>query len=84
MARHLFLRQQGNTCDMIHPVGAVISYVSSVMTLEAGDVIITGTPEGVGPLVVGDTVTASIVGVTEITFSTVAAEPSVWCFGDVT
>jgi len=41
-------RQNGNTEDMIFPVNAIVSYVSSFQTLHAGDVIITGTPAGVG------------------------------------
>jgi ureidoglycolate lyase len=41
-------RQNGNTEDMIFPVNTIVSYVSSFQTLHAGDVIITGTPAGVG------------------------------------
>lgn len=48
------LRQSGNTRDMIFPIAALIAYVSRVMTLEPGDLIATGTPEGVGPLAAGD------------------------------
>jgi 2-keto-4-pentenoate hydratase/2-oxohepta-3-ene-1,7-dioic acid hydratase in catechol pathway len=40
--------QQSNTCNMIFPVGELISYISQLMTLEPGDIIATGTPEGVG------------------------------------
>lgn len=47
-------KQVGNTRDMVFPVEALVSFVSHVMTLEPGDVIATGTPEGVGPLVAGD------------------------------
>lgn len=48
------LRQSGHTRDMIFPVADVLSYVSRAMTLEPGDLLATGTPEGVGPLVAGD------------------------------
>jgi len=48
------LRQQGNTADMIFPVGLVLSHISRAMTLAPGDLVATGTPEGVGPLSAGD------------------------------
>lgn len=44
------LRQSGNTSDMVHKIPFLIAHVSRIMTLEEGDVIITGTPEGVGPV----------------------------------
>jgi acylpyruvate hydrolase len=44
------LRQNGNTGDMVHNIPFLISYVSRIMTLEEGDLLITGTPEGVGPV----------------------------------
>ncbi|EGZ20620.1 hypothetical protein PHYSODRAFT_313206 [Phytophthora sojae] len=44
------LRQNGNTGDMVHKIPFLISYVSRIMTLEEGDLLITGTPEGVGPV----------------------------------
>jgi 2-keto-4-pentenoate hydratase/2-oxohepta-3-ene-1,7-dioic acid hydratase in catechol pathway len=47
-------RQDGRTTQMIFDVPTIVAYVSSVMTLERGDVILTGTPEGVGPLAPGD------------------------------
>lgn len=50
------LRQDG-TCDMmLNPLEKVVSYITEVMTLEAGDLVLTGTPAGVGPLRVGDVV----------------------------
>ena len=55
-------RQAGNTRDMLFSVGRIISEISRVMTLEAGDIILTGTPEGVGPLEAGDEVSAGIEG----------------------
>ena len=48
------VRQDGRTAQMIFDVPALVAYVSHVMTLEPGDVLVTGTPEGVGPLVAGD------------------------------
>lgn len=47
-------RQNGNTADMIHKIVPLIAYMSRFFTLRAGDVILTGTPEGVGPLASGD------------------------------
>ena len=54
------LRQKGNTRDMIFPIPRLISYLSSIMRLEAGDFILTGTPAGVGPIKIGDTITAGL------------------------
>jgi 2-keto-4-pentenoate hydratase/2-oxohepta-3-ene-1,7-dioic acid hydratase in catechol pathway len=50
------VRQHGNTADMIFKIPALIAYITAVMTLEPGDVILTGTPAGVGPLESGDRV----------------------------
>ncbi len=57
------MRQQGRTSEMIFGVHELIEYVSAVMTLEPGDVILTGTPAGVGPLRPGDRVTVEIEGI---------------------
>ncbi len=57
------LRQSGNTSLMIYPVPYLIRWISRMMTLLPGDVIATGTPAGVGPLVAGDTVEVSVAGV---------------------
>ncbi len=54
------VRQQGHTALMLHKIIPLIAHMSSVFTLDAGDVILTGTPKGVGPLYEGDTVTASL------------------------
>ncbi|MCD3082216.1 fumarylacetoacetate hydrolase family protein [Salmonella enterica subsp. enterica serovar Enteritidis] len=48
------VRQQGSTADMIHPIVPLIAYMSRYFTLKAGDVVLTGTPAGVGPLLSGD------------------------------
>ena len=57
------LRQQGSTSQMIFSVPFLLSYISGVMTLEPGDLVLTGTPEGVGPLVPGSLVEVSVSGV---------------------
>lgn len=57
------LRQNQTTASMIWSPAFLISYISGVMTLEPGDVILTGTPEGVGPLRPGDTVEIEIGGI---------------------
>ena len=54
------VRQEGNTEDMVFGVSEIFEFVSNVMTLLPGDVILTGTPAGVGPLVPGDFVDVSI------------------------
>ncbi len=61
------LKQDGSTRDMIFDVAALVAHVSSVMTLLPGDVILTGTPEGVGPMQVGDEVEVSISGIGNLT-----------------
>ena len=60
------VRQLGRTKDMVFDVPTLVSYVSHVMTLLPGDVILTGTPAGVGPIEAGDTVSVSIQGIGEI------------------
>jgi 2-keto-4-pentenoate hydratase/2-oxohepta-3-ene-1,7-dioic acid hydratase in catechol pathway len=57
------VRQRGYVRDMVFPVGELLAYASAVMTLLPGDVVFTGTPEGVGPLLDGDRVTVEISGV---------------------
>lgn len=54
------VRQHGTTADMIFPVAEVVAFVSRIMTLYPGDVITTGTPPGVGPLLDGDAVEIEI------------------------
>lgn len=56
-------RQHGNTTDFIFPLDVIIRYIAEVMTLFPGDLIATGTPEGVGPIVAGDVVEVSIAGI---------------------
>ncbi len=59
--------QDGSTADMIFDVPALVAHVSSVMTLLPGDVILTGTPEGVGPMEAGDEVDVVISGIGALT-----------------
>ncbi len=54
------LRQEGDTEDMVFGVGEILSFVSGIMTLLPGDVILTGTPDGVGPILPGDRVEVEI------------------------
>ncbi len=61
------VRQLGRTKDMVFDVPTLVSYVSHVMTLLPGDVILTGTPAGVSRIVAGDEVTVSIEGVGALT-----------------
>ena len=58
------VRQQGTTADMIHKIVPLIAYMSRFFTLRAGDIILTGTPEGVGPLHSGDALEVSLNGLT--------------------
>jgi 2-keto-4-pentenoate hydratase/2-oxohepta-3-ene-1,7-dioic acid hydratase in catechol pathway len=60
------VRQSGNTQDFIFPLDVVIRYISQVMTLEPGDLIATGTPKGVGPVVAGDAIEVSIESVGQL------------------
>ncbi|MGB9233286.1 MAG: fumarylacetoacetate hydrolase family protein [Terriglobales bacterium] len=57
------IRQSGNTREFIFALDVIIRYISQIMTLEPGDLIATGTPKGVGPVVAGDVVEVSIEGV---------------------
>jgi 2-keto-4-pentenoate hydratase/2-oxohepta-3-ene-1,7-dioic acid hydratase in catechol pathway len=56
-------RQRGVTSDMFFPIAHVIAYASQVMTLEPGDLLLTGTPPGVGPLKAGDLLEIEVPGI---------------------
>jgi 2-keto-4-pentenoate hydratase/2-oxohepta-3-ene-1,7-dioic acid hydratase in catechol pathway len=56
------LRQHGSTADFIFSIPELLSYITAAITLEPGDLILTGTPSGVGPLQAGDRVEISIPG----------------------
>jgi len=62
------LRQNGNTKDMHFTINTLLEYISGYFTLEPGDLILTGTPAGVGPVRSGDVIEAGIEGVTKFTF----------------
>jgi 2-keto-4-pentenoate hydratase/2-oxohepta-3-ene-1,7-dioic acid hydratase in catechol pathway len=57
------VRQHGNTNNFIFPLDEIIRFITDVMTLFPGDLIATGTPEGVGPVIAGDVVEVSIAGI---------------------
>lgn len=57
------LRQDGDTADMIFSVAEILSYISQYLTLQPGDLVLTGTPDGVGPLAIGDEVEVAIEGI---------------------
>jgi 2-keto-4-pentenoate hydratase/2-oxohepta-3-ene-1,7-dioic acid hydratase in catechol pathway len=59
---------------MIFDVPTLVSYVSSVMTLLPGDVVLTGTPEGVGPMNVGDEVEVTVAGIGSLTNKVVSRD----------
>ncbi|KAI0822812.1 hypothetical protein BC628DRAFT_1340573 [Trametes gibbosa] len=54
------VKQDGNTKDMIFPIPRLIHHISTIMTLEEGDLILTGTPSGVGPVVPGEKVECTL------------------------
>jgi len=65
-------RQRGTASEMAFDIPTLLAYISGIMTLEAGDVVATGTPAGVGPLASGDVVEVEVVGYGgEISYSTV-------------
>ncbi|KAK1315915.1 hypothetical protein QJS10_CPA05g00358 [Acorus calamus] len=61
-------RQKGSTKDMIFKIPYLVSHISSIMTLLEGDAILTGTPQGVGPVRVGQKITAGITGLVDVYF----------------
>jgi 2-keto-4-pentenoate hydratase/2-oxohepta-3-ene-1,7-dioic acid hydratase in catechol pathway len=60
-------RQDSRTDKLLHQIPALVEYVTQVMTLLPGDVILTGTPEGVGPMQVGDEVSVTIENIGTLT-----------------
>jgi 2-keto-4-pentenoate hydratase/2-oxohepta-3-ene-1,7-dioic acid hydratase in catechol pathway len=60
-------RQSSSTTHLIFPIDHLVEFITFVMTLEPGDIISTGTPEGIGPIAAGDTVTVKVEGVGELT-----------------
>lgn len=60
------VRQQGPMSDMVFPVPVILEYVTRAMTLEPGDIVATGTPDGIGPLQPGDVVEVEVTGVGKV------------------
>lgn len=67
-------RQDASTKDMIFSVPYLISYISDYFTLEEGDLILTGTPAGVGPVRSGDSIEGQIPGLAKFSFNVVQRE----------
>jgi 2-keto-4-pentenoate hydratase/2-oxohepta-3-ene-1,7-dioic acid hydratase in catechol pathway len=61
------VRQDGSTLDFIFPLDVLIRYAANIMTLLPGDLIATGTPDGVGPVVSGDVVEVEVEGIGKLT-----------------
>jgi 2-keto-4-pentenoate hydratase/2-oxohepta-3-ene-1,7-dioic acid hydratase in catechol pathway len=60
------VRQHGHAGDMAFGIPFLVAYISAIMTLEPGDIIATGTPDGVGPLVAGSVVLVEIPGLSAV------------------
>jgi len=69
------LRQHGSTLDFIFSISKLLAYITAAMTLEAGDLVLTGTPSGVGPLKAGDSVEINILGLGVLTNTFQPEEP---------
>jgi 2-keto-4-pentenoate hydratase/2-oxohepta-3-ene-1,7-dioic acid hydratase in catechol pathway len=67
------VRQDGHTRDLIFTIGELVEFCSAVMTLLPGDVILTGTPEGVGPISDGEEVSVTVSGIGTLTNPVAAA-----------
>lgn len=70
-------RQSGGFADMVHSVAEIVAYASSVFTLLPGDVVLTGTPAGVGPIVDGDLVEVSVPAIGTLSNPVHRAAPAV-------
>ncbi len=69
------LRQDGTTADLIYDVAQLVAFCAAFATLLPGDVLLTGTPAGVGPIVDGDTVTVAVEGIGELSNPAAAELP---------
>jgi 2-keto-4-pentenoate hydratase/2-oxohepta-3-ene-1,7-dioic acid hydratase in catechol pathway len=67
-------RQRGSAGQMVFSIPFLISYISRIMTLEPGDLVATGTPEGIAPLAPGDVVEVELVGLSSLVNPVVAAQ----------
>jgi len=61
------LRQHGSTLDFIFPIPKLLAYITAAITLEPGDLVLTGTPSGIGPVSPGDQVEITIPGLATLT-----------------
>ncbi|CAG2101004.1 unnamed protein product [Medioppia subpectinata] len=68
------MKQNASTSDMVFKIPQIISYISKYFTLETGDLILTGTPEGVGPVSPGDTIEAGLGDLSKVSFQIQANE----------
>jgi 2-keto-4-pentenoate hydratase/2-oxohepta-3-ene-1,7-dioic acid hydratase in catechol pathway len=68
------LRQQGSTADFLFSIPQLLAYITAAITLEPGDLVLTGTPSGVGPLAAGDRVDVSVPGLGVLTNSVAAGQ----------
>jgi 2-keto-4-pentenoate hydratase/2-oxohepta-3-ene-1,7-dioic acid hydratase in catechol pathway len=68
------LRQHGSTADFIFTLAVLLEYITAAITLEPGDLLLTGTPAGVGPLAAGDVVEVSLPGLGRLTNPVMAEE----------
>jgi 2-keto-4-pentenoate hydratase/2-oxohepta-3-ene-1,7-dioic acid hydratase in catechol pathway len=68
------LKQDARTSDLIFDIPSLVSYVSSFMTLLPGDVLLTGTPGGVGPMLPGDEVSVTVEGIGTLSNRVVARD----------
>ena len=64
--------QDGHTSDMVFTIGEIVEFVTGIMTLLPGDVLLTGTPAGVGPMVAGQTVSVTVQGIGTLTNPVIA------------
>ena len=69
------LRQQGSTADFIFSIPQLLAYITAAITLEPGDLVLTGTPSGVSPLMFGDRVDVAMAGLGILTTSVAPAQP---------
>ncbi len=68
------VRQCAHASEMVFPIPDLLAYVSQIMTLVPGDLVLTGTPSGIGPLVAGDTVEVEVVGISSVRSPVVAED----------
>lgn len=66
------LKQSSRTSDMIFPINEIVAFISSIMTLKPGDVILTGTPSGVSPMEPGDRIEIEIEGIGRLSNTVIA------------